>query len=64
MIKNILCKLGFHKYKMRQFMLTSSIGTIVKCKWCGKNLSDEMEEEFEKRRKKISKHKFNKESND
>ena len=58
MIKRVLCKLGFHRYKMRRIMLSSSIGTIVKCKWCGKNLSDDIDIEWEKRRKKIMRHKF------
>lgn len=50
MIKWILCKLNLHKYEMSHFMLTSSIATRVKCKWCGKYLHED-EDKWEKRRK-------------
>lgn len=53
MIKKMLCKLGLHKYKMRQFCLTEKIGTIVRCKWCGVYLEDEMEKEWQKKKEKI-----------
>ena len=53
MIKWIFCKLGFHRYSMRHFMLTSSIATEVKCKWCGTDLRDESEKEWVKKREKM-----------
>lgn len=65
MIKNIFCKIGYHRYKMTHRALTCSIMTTVRCEVCGHVLTAEDPSiEREKRRKKISKHKFNKESND
>jgi len=58
MIKKILCKLGLHKYEMSHFILTSSIATRVKCKWCGHNLRSDAEKRWEKKRKKILKHNY------
>lgn len=55
MIKKILCKLGLHKYKMRQFSLTEKVGTIVECKWCGVNLQSEMHKEQEQEKEKWEK---------
>jgi len=53
MIKKILCKIGFHKYKKKEFSLSDSIGTIVKCEWCGIHLKDESDKELKKKIGKI-----------
>ena len=52
MIKWILCKMGLHKYEMSHFMLTSSMATRVKCKWCGYALHAD-NKAWEKRRKRV-----------
>jgi hypothetical protein len=53
MFKKILCKLGFHKYNMKRYMLTSSIATIVKCENCGCDLAEETRKKWKKKREKI-----------
>lgn len=59
MIKNIMCKLGYHKYKMTHRALTYSMLTTVRCEICGHVLTaEDPEVEREKRRKELSKHKF------
>lgn len=57
-MKDIMCKLGYHKYRMKQFSLTSCIMKVVTCEKCGINLEDEEKKIWEKKREKIAKHKF------